>query len=55
MGNLIGPQDILNRLTAGLLETIKASLIPTIITPRNSVSRGAIPRQHVDHHLGRQA
>lgn len=39
MGNLIGPQDIVNRLTAGLLETIKASLIPTIITPRNSVSR----------------
>ena len=39
MGNLIGPQDILNRIMAGLLETIKASLIPTIITPRNSVSR----------------
>lgn len=40
MGNLVGPQDIINRLYAGLLETIKASLIPTIITPRNSISRG---------------
>ena len=39
MGNQIGPQDILNRIIAGLLETIKASLIPTIITPRNSISR----------------
>lgn len=39
MGNQIGPQDILNRIIAGLLETIKAGLTPTIITPRNSVSR----------------
>lgn len=39
MGNQIGPQDILNRIMAGLLETIKAGLIPTIITPRNSISR----------------
>lgn len=39
MGNLIGPQDILNRILAGLLETVKAGLTPTIITPRNSVSR----------------
>lgn len=39
IGNLIGPQDILNRIMAGLLETVKAGLIPTIITPRNSVSR----------------
>lgn len=38
-GNLIGPQDILNRVMAGMLETIKAGLIPTIITPRNSISR----------------
>jgi hypothetical protein len=40
MGNQIGPQDIINRITAGLLETIKASLIPTIITPKNAISRG---------------
>jgi hypothetical protein len=39
LGNLIGPQDILNRIMAGLLETIKAGLTPTIITPRNAVSR----------------
>jgi hypothetical protein len=39
MGNQIGPQDILNRIMAGLLETVKAGLIPTIITPRNSISR----------------
>lgn len=39
MGNLIGPQDILNRLMAGMLETIKAGLIPTIITPTDAVSR----------------
>lgn len=38
-GNLIGPQDILNRLMAGMLETIKAGLIPTIITPTDAVSR----------------
>ncbi len=37
--NLIGPQDILNRLMAGMLETIKAGLIPTIITPENAISR----------------
>jgi hypothetical protein len=39
MGNLIGPQDILNRLMAGMLETIKAGLIPTIITPTDAISR----------------
>lgn len=39
MGNQLGPQDILNRVYAGLLETIKAGLTPTIITPRNAVSR----------------
>lgn len=39
MGNQIGPQDIINRVFAGLLETIKAGLTPTIITPRNAVSR----------------
>lgn len=39
MGNQIGPQDILNRIVAGMLETIKAGLIPTIITPKNSISR----------------
>ena len=38
-GNLIGPQDILNRLMAGMLETIKAGLIPTIITPTDAISR----------------
>jgi hypothetical protein len=38
-GNLIGPQDILNRLMAGMLETIKAGLTPTIITPTDAVSR----------------
>lgn len=40
MGNLIGPQDIINRIMAGLLETIKAGLIPTIIAPKDSISRG---------------
>lgn len=40
MGNLIGPQDIINRIMAGLLETIKAGLTPTIITPQGAVSRG---------------
>jgi len=40
MGNQIGPQDVLNRIMSGLLETIKAGLTPTIIAPRNSVSRG---------------
>lgn len=40
MGNQIGPQDVLNRIMAGLLETIKAGLTPTIITPKNAVSRG---------------
>jgi hypothetical protein len=40
MGNLIGPQDIINRIMAGLLETIKAGLIPTIITPTGAISRG---------------
>jgi hypothetical protein len=39
MGNLIGPQDILNRLMAGMLETIKAGLTPTIITPEGAISR----------------
>lgn len=38
-GNLIGPQDILNRLMAGMLETIKAGLTPTIITPTDAISR----------------
>jgi hypothetical protein len=40
MGNLIGPQDIINRIMAGLLETIKAGLTPTIITPSGAISRG---------------
>lgn len=40
MGNQIGPSDIINRLYAGLLESIKAGLTPTIISPRNAVSRG---------------
>ena len=40
IGNLIGPQDILNRLMAGMLETIKAGLIPTIMTPTDAISRG---------------
>lgn len=40
MGNLIGPQDIINRIMAGLLETIKAGLTPTIITPQGAISRG---------------
>lgn len=40
MGNLIGPQDIINRIMAGLLETIKAGLTPTIITPTGAISRG---------------
>lgn len=40
MGNLMGPQDIINRIMAGLLETIKAGLIPTIITPQGAISRG---------------
>ncbi len=39
MGNMIGPQDIVNRLTAGLLETVKAALIPTIVSPSGAVSR----------------
>ena len=39
MGNLIGPQDILNRLMAGMLETIKAGLLPTIVTPTDAISR----------------
>ena len=39
MGNLIGPQDILNRVLAGMLETLKAGLTPTIVAPRNAVSR----------------
>jgi hypothetical protein len=39
VGNLIGPQDILNRMMAGTLETIKAGLIPTIITPTDAISR----------------
>lgn len=39
-GNLLGPQDILNRLMAGMLETIKAGLTPTIIAPTDAVSRG---------------
>ena len=39
IGNLIGPQDILNRLMAGMLETIKAGLTPTIITPTDAISR----------------
>jgi len=38
-GNLIGPQDVLNRLMAGMLETIKAGLTPTIITPTDAISR----------------
>ena len=38
-GNLIGPQDILNRLMAGMLETIKAGLLPTIVTPTDAISR----------------
>jgi hypothetical protein len=40
MGNLLGPQDIINRIMAGLLETIKAGLTPTIITPTGAISRG---------------
>jgi hypothetical protein len=40
MGSLISQQDILNRLMAGMLETIKAGLIPTIITPTDAISRG---------------
>ncbi len=39
-GNLIGPQDILNRLMAGMLETIKAGLTPTLMTPEGAISRG---------------
>lgn len=39
MGQQIGPQDILNRVMAGMLETLKAGLTPTIIAPRNAVSR----------------
>lgn len=39
-GSLISQQDILNRLMAGMLETIKAGLIPTIITPTDAISRG---------------
>ncbi len=35
----MGPQDILNRLMAGMLETIKAGLTPTIITPTDAISR----------------
>lgn len=38
MGQLVGPQDILNRIFAGLLETIKAALLPSIIVPTRSVS-----------------
>jgi hypothetical protein len=39
MGQLVGPQDILNRIFAGLLETIKAALLPSMVVPKNSVSR----------------
>jgi hypothetical protein len=39
MGNLISPQDIINRIYAGLLETVKAGLLPTIIAPRGAMSR----------------
>lgn len=39
MSSLMGPQDIINRIVAGLLETIKANLIPTLIAPTHSISR----------------
>jgi hypothetical protein len=39
MGSQIGPQDIVNRIYAGLLETVKAGLIPTIITPSGAISK----------------
>ena len=38
MSNLLGPQDIVNRINAGLLETVKAALIPTIVSPTGAVS-----------------
>lgn len=38
-GNLIGGQDVLNRILAGMLETIKAGLIPTVVAPRDALSR----------------
>jgi hypothetical protein len=42
MGQLIGPQDILNRIFAGLLETVKAALLPSMLIPKNSASRADI-------------
>jgi hypothetical protein len=39
MGQLVSPQDVINRIMAGLLETIKASLLPSIIAPKNSMSQ----------------
>jgi hypothetical protein len=39
MAQLLSPQDIINRIMAGLLETIKASLLPTLLAPRNSMGQ----------------
>lgn len=39
MGQLMGPQDVINRIMAGLLETIKASLLPTMYAPKNSIAQ----------------
>jgi hypothetical protein len=39
MGQLLSPQDVINRIMAGLLETIKASLLPTLLAPRESMSQ----------------
>jgi hypothetical protein len=39
MAQLMSPQDVINRITAGLLETIKASLLPSIVAPKQSMSQ----------------